>query len=197
MKISREKALEHIVASVAISAENTAAFAFYEVGIAGMSSEVSFHARLLSATTVLLGIGAVYSGIRDFLQTRFHLDTASDLKQTAFDITYNAFFCGFYSIPLYLASGTRDPKEIALGTLGGFVIGSINGAPQGYAIVVAKDLMGVKECSRPSYPSGLQRAIPVQKKMLAAGLLLGSLLVTEGIYTIHDHFPLEQTVQAH
>jgi len=177
-----EQLKKHIIDSTAIVIENAPLFAAQEIFFAGMSDAVSLHARMYGALSVYLGVGFVYSYGRDFLKERLHIEEKSEFIQTAYDALYTSAFAGAYSIPLYLLSGSTDPKEIALATIGGGIIGFVNGAPQGYMLDVCRDLAGIKECTRSSYPSFLREKSPTTKKLLALGLVSVSLATLIGMY---------------
>ncbi len=186
------KAYAYIAETTGIAAEVTPFFAAYETLVLDMDTSVSQDARIFGVALLYLGLGKLYNTGRELSQKGFAILQRSERVQTLHDIGYNAVFTAVVSPVLYFASGERDVEKILFGTLGGAVLGTINGAPVGYAIDVAKDLMGVKPCERGSYPSLVRNASPFQKRMLATWLLLGSLGLTEAIYAYHDSsFSLE------
>ncbi len=176
----------HMIDSTAIIVENAPLFAAQEVFFAGMSDTISLHARIYGALSVYLGVGFVYSKGRDFFKEKLHIEEKSEFVKTAYDAFYTSAFAASYSVPLYFFSGTTDIKEIVLGTIGGGIIGFVNGAPQGYMLDVCRDLAGVKPCTRSSYPSFLREKSATGKKLLALGLVSLSFATLTGIYTCNE-----------
>ncbi|MSR85953.1 hypothetical protein EXS74_00990 [Candidatus Woesearchaeota archaeon] len=194
MKSLSTRVYEYVVENTGIVVEITPFFAAYESFVLDMDTSVSEHARLFGGGILYLGLGTAFTKGREWSENLFGVHERSEGVQMAHDIAYNTVFTAAVSPLTYIVAGETDISTIIFGTLGGAVLGMLNGAPVGYAIDVAKDLMDVKECTRGSYPSALGNASSFQKKMLAVGLLLGSLATTEAIYKLHDHFSLEQTI---
>ena len=186
----------HLVDSTALLAESTPVFAAFEKGLAGMSDEVSITARLLATgLTYFGGMGLVYAKGRDFSRKLFKItEKTSEKKQSIHDALYLTAFNGVVSPLFYLASGARNIDEIAIGTGASMVLGLFNGAPMGYSIDLFRDLTGLKNCERPSYPNFLKRQSNKAKKGLAALLIAGSLALTAGIYKVIDDKPKEPEI---
>lgn len=187
---------QHLVDSTAIVVENAPLFAAQELFFAGMSDAVSLHARVYGALSVYLGVGFVYSYGRDFCKEKLGIEQKSEFVKTLHDAVYTSTFAGAYSLPLYILSGSTDPKEIALATIGGGLIGFVNGAPQGYMLDVCRDLAGIKECTRSSYPVSLRKKSLAAKKVLALGLIGLSLATLTAMYsaTSDESISLEKLV---
>ena len=84
---------------------------------------------------------------------------------------------------MYYISGSRDIKEIVIGTACAVGLGAANGIPMGYTVDAVRDLTGLKECNRPSYPQLLRNQTSKMKKGLFALLVAGSIALTAGIYS--------------
>jgi len=168
-------------------AESTPLFAAFEIGIIGMSDEISMNARLIGVSLAYAGIGSAISKGRDLWRKSFNLtDKTNEKIQILHDTVYMAAFNLIAGPIIYYASGSRDLKEIAAGTALGIVIGSANGGPLGYAIDSFRDLIGTKKCERSSYPNILKNQATKTKKWIAAGLIITSLSATAGIYQINN-----------
>ncbi len=180
---------DHLVTSTALVVESTPIFAAFEVGLAGMPDDVSWNARLFSAgLTYLGGAGYFFSKGRDLSKKLFNIGEASGEKLHSLnDAFYNGFANLAISPLIYLASGSRDLNEIALGTAAAVGFGLVNGAPACYSIDLFKDLTELKDCERQSYPSILKKQNSKIKKSLAALLVAGTMALTAGIYALnHD-----------
>jgi len=179
----------HLVDSTALLAESTPIFAAFETGLAGMSDEISMNARLFATgLTYLGGMGIAYSKGRDFYRKNFKItDKTRERVQSLNDAAYTGLFNLAVAPAIYLASGARDPKEIAIGTASAIALGLVNGAPMGYAVDVFRDLTGLKDCERPSYPNLLKRQSSKTKKGLVALLVAGAIAATAGIYALNPN----------
>ncbi len=176
----------HVVDSTALLAESTPIFAAFETGLAGMSDEISMNARLFAAgLTYLGGMGYAYAKGRDLSRKLFKIkDTTKEKIQSFHDAAYLGAFNLVAAPAIYLIVGARDPKEIAIGTASAIALGVVNGAPMGYAVDLFRDLTGLKECERPSYPNILKKQKSRTKKGLAALLTAGAIALTAGVYAL-------------
>jgi hypothetical protein len=179
----------HLVDSTAMLAESTPAFAAFETRIAGMSDEVSINARMLAAgLTYLGGMGWAYAKGRDLSRKLFKItETSRERIQSLHDAAYLGAFNLVVAPLIYVASGAKDAKEIAIGTASAIGFGLVNGAPMGYAVDMFRDLTGLKDCERPSYPSLLKRQNSKVKKGLAALLVGSAIALTAGIYSANPN----------
>ncbi len=186
----------HLVDSTAMLAESTPVFAAFETGIAGMSDEVSINARLFATGTTYLGIGYAYAKGRDLSRELFKIkETTKEKIQSLHDAVYSGAFNLFFAPIMYSVSGARDIKEIAIGTAGGIALGLVNGAPMGYAVDLFRDLTGLKDCERPSYPNSLKKQNSKTKKSLAVLFTAGAIALTAGIYALTSDKQDKQNVQ--
>ena len=176
----------HVVDSTALLAESTPIFAIFETRLAGMSDDISMNARLFAAgLTYLGGMGYAYAKGRDLSRKLFKIKDATKEKIQSFhDAVYSGAFNLVVAPAIYFASGVRDPKEIAIGTASAIALGLVNGAPMGYAVDLFRDLTGLKDCERPSYPNMLKRQSSKTKKSLAALLTAGTIALTAGVYAL-------------
>jgi len=178
----------HLVDSTALLAESTPIFAAFETGIAGMSDDISINARLIAAGLAYAGVGTALAKGRDLWRKVFKVsDTTKERVQMLHDTAYLAAFNLVAAPTIYYASGSRDLEEITIGTSLGIAFGSANGSPLGYAIDTFRDLTGLKECERPSYPNLLKRQSSKTKKGLVALLVAGAIAATAGIYALNPN----------
>ncbi len=186
----------HLVDSTAMIAESTPIFAVFETGLAGMSDDVSINARLLSIGLAYSGMSYAYTKGRDLSRKLFKIkETAKEKIQ----ILHDTFYLGAFSLAVapavYFASGIRNPKEIIIGTAGAIAIGLINGAPMGYTVDLFRDLTGLKNCERPSYPTSLKRLNSKTKKSLVVLLTAGAIALTAGVYYLTSDKQDKQNIQ--
>lgn len=173
----------HFVDSTAILAESTPVLAFFETRIAGMSNQVSINARVLAAgLTYFAGTGYIYARGRDLSKRVFGVtDQTRERLQAIHDAAYLGAFNLVIAPLIYLASGARDIREIAVGTAAAIAFGLVNGGPMGYAVDVFRDLTGLKECRRLSYRV-LKKQDARIKRALPALFVGAAIVVTAGIY---------------
>src|SRR3989344_3576605 len=175
----------HLADSTAIIAESTPIFAGFEVGIAGMPKEASENARMFAAKLAFCGAGWVYGKGRNLGRKLFHItDYSSEKAQAVYDMAYAAAFNLALSIPVYrFICDVKDWKQIAIGTGCAATFGAVNGGPLGYAIGAFRDMVGLEECNRKSYPDLIKQRSPLVKKGIAAGLVAALLGLTGLIYS--------------
>ena len=178
----------HLVDCTALLAESTPVLAAFETGIAGMSVQVSMNARLLAAgLTYFAGTGYLYAKGRDLSRKLFKVrDTTGERIQGAHDAAYLGAFNLVFAPLLYVASGARNLKEISIGTAAAIGFGLVNGGPLGYAVDLFRDLTGLRDCNRPSYPYLLKRQNPKIKLGLAALLTAMGIALTGVIYALKN-----------
>jgi len=197
VKSFRQKAYEYVVETVGISTEVTPFFAAYETLVVNMSNDVSQDARTYGAVILFMGLGALFQKGRESSEKFFRIAQRSSWVRPVHDIAYNAVFSAAVAPPLYFLSGEKELEKIFWGTVGGAVIGIINGIPVGYTLDVFRDLGGIKVCERPSYPPFLRHASASRKAVCALGLLFASGAFTTGIYAVHEQgFSLEQIMES-
>jgi len=177
----REEAKQHVVDSTAILTIGTPISAAMEVGLAGMSDEVSINARLIAAGLTYGGFGSIFSRGRDLWRKEFKItDTTREKIQLAHDTAYLTSLNLALNPIFYYVSGSRDWKEIAIGTAAATGLTFLIGGSAGYTLDAIRDLTGVKKSQR--VPIKIRNLSPKIKKGLAALILAGSLGLTAGIY---------------
>lgn len=178
----------HLVDATALLAESTPVLAAFEIGIAGMSVHVSLNARIFAAgLTYFGGTGYIYARGRDLSRKIFRIhDHTKEKIQHFHDSAYLGAFNLVFAPLLYLASGARNFKEISIGTATAVAFGLANGGPMGYVIDMFRDLMGLKECQRSSYPDFLKTQSPTVKKVLFVSFTLVAVVLTWFIYSLKN-----------
>lgn len=201
----------HLVDSTALLAESTPVFAAFEVGIAGMSDATSMNARMLAAGIAYAGVGYLFGKGRDLSRKLLKItDQTKERIQQICDIGYTVSFNIAVSPPMYAISQTLagediDFGKIAIGTAAAVAFGAINGVPLGYTVDVFRDLSGIKECNRPSYPKFFKGQGKRIKRGILAGLIGASIGISGMIYsltlnaepqtTYRDRSTIEQKVE--
>lgn len=169
--------------STAVAAINTPAYALLEVGVAKMSHDYSFNARMWAAGLAYCGIGALIGLGRDYSQRKIGI---TEHTRGALPKLHDAVYSGATTLVVnpffYYILGSRDFQEIAVGSLAGAAFSALIGAPLGYAIDWFRDLTGVKPAER--IPTWMKRASSRTKKVIAAGLVVASVGLTALVYHV-------------
>lgn len=182
-----EKFKRHLVDTTAGLTEVTPIFAGYEIFLAGMSNEVSINARILAAGMGYGGLGSVLSRGRDYSRRIFGISEKSPERlQAIHDTGYLVAFNLVISPIIYALSGETDPWKIATGTALAMAIGGLNGPAIGYSIDAFRDLAGLEECERKSYPEILRKRSSKVKKGIAALAIATSLGITAQMYKSNE-----------
>ncbi|HLC57757.1 MAG TPA: L-alanine exporter AlaE [Candidatus Nanoarchaeia archaeon] len=175
----------HLVDSTAMLAESTPVFSAFEVGIAGMSNEVSINSRICVVGLTYLGMGWTYGKGRDIWRRAFNITHESREEiQNLHDAAYAVVCSLLVSFPIYWLAGETSFKKIAVGTLCSAAFGMVNGGPIGQAIDGFRDLTGLRENRRKCYPEILRRQSRKLKRVIAIGGIAASLSLTSLIYKI-------------
>jgi len=182
----KDNLVGHFIDTTALLAESTPVYAAFETKLAGMSDEISINARLFAAgLSYFAGMGWAFARGRDLSRKLFKIkDETNEGLQYSHDTGYCAAFNLVLAPPIYYASGSRDLTEIAIGTGAAMVFSLVNGWPLGYSVDLFRDLTGLNECNRPSYPDIIKRQTPRIKKTLAGLLVIGAIALTAGIYAL-------------
>ena len=192
---TRKNITSYFVDTSTIVLECQPLFAAYEVFIAGMSDSLSLHARVTGALCAFAGVGYFYGKGRDLSRGFFHIDSQSSERiQQGYDFLYGAGFNLVYSPFFYFLAGSRDVKEIALGCLGAVGIGAVNGAPMGFALDIARDLTGIKDCERKYYPAIIKKQSSGVKKGIALAFVAASFASVATMYALSSDTSLETLV---
>jgi len=190
MKLNKiKKGLKyHLVDSTAMIVESHPVFAAIEVGIAGMSDAMSINARLLGTAIAFGGVGYIFGKGRDLSKKLFKItNKTKEIVQHVHDVGYAIAFNLALTPPMYtisqlIAGEDLDFNKIAIGAVSASIFGGLNGSPMGYTMDVFRDLTGLKECNRISYPNVMKKQSLKAKKSLAALLVASSIALTAGVY---------------
>ena len=186
-----EKAVEwlkyHVVDTTALLASTNPIYSAMEVGIAGMSDQVSIDSRELVAYLSYGGMGLAFARGRDLSRKIFGItDERRERVQTFHDMVYTAGFNLVVAPLIYLGMGASS-KEAIVGGLSAGAFSTVMGPLMGYSIDVARDLTGLQESNRPSYPDLVKKQRLMVKKGLAALLTAGSIAAMAGIYALNPN----------
>jgi len=174
----------HVVDTTALLTSTNPIYSAMEVGISGMSDQVSIDSRLTVAALSYGGMAFAFSRGRDLSRKIFHITNKTRERiQTFHDFAYTAAFNLAVAPPIYLSMGA-DLKQAAVGGLTAAAFSTVMGPIMGYSVDAARDLTGLKNCERSSYPELLRKQPSVIKKGLAALLVAGSIATMWGIYSL-------------
>lgn len=182
----KERLLEHVADSVAVASVTNPVMAILETNVAGMSNNTSTNARVLGTALTFAGLGSLYSKGRDLSKKIFGINEKTSEKIKQFhDTVYGAAYLLTITPPFYYAAGSRDSKEIAMGTMMAAVTGIVGGGVAGYAVDAFRDLFGIKDSER--VPELLERQKPFVKKITAVALAAISVGACTLVYSINDY----------
>ncbi|VVB77573.1 Uncharacterised protein [uncultured archaeon] len=182
---------KHIVDSTAMINVLNPVMAALEISpIVGMSSDTSFNARKLGTLATYGGLGFLYSKGRGISKKLFGINESSEKLH---DTLYTAGFFLTCSPVFYLAAGSRDLKEIVIGTLVSVGVGFAFGGATGYTVDAFRDFTGIEESER--LPSSIKKQNSKMKKGLVALVTAASIGAVSGIYSLNNylHRPQDST----
>jgi hypothetical protein len=181
----KDNLVYHAVDSTALLAETTPIYAAFEIWVAGIPEDVSQNARLISVGVMYCGLGFMYGKGRDLWRNVFRINSKTkERTQLIHDLAYTGIYSLILAPPIYIASGASSLKEIIAGTALAVVLGASNGPILGYAVDLLRDLTGLEDCGRPSYPRIIKRQGKMIKKGIAALLLAGAIGLTALVYAL-------------
>ncbi|MEK6888144.1 MAG: hypothetical protein AABX14_04325 [Candidatus Aenigmatarchaeota archaeon] len=173
----------HFIDSTAIITVTNPMYTALEMGPAGMSSETSMHARILGSVLTYVGFGSIYAQGRDLSKRMFGItESASERVKILHDTLYNFVYLSALQPPFYYAAGSRNIKEIAIGTAGSALMGLFSGPVAGYAVDSFRDFTGLKESER--LPNFIKNQSPKTKKYAAALLTAASVGALATVYSL-------------
>ncbi|MBI4894987.1 MAG: hypothetical protein HY831_00705 [Candidatus Aenigmarchaeota archaeon] len=188
----KEGLTKHVIDTTGIMTEVNPVCAAVEI-VSGMSVQSSMEARIFSTYLNYLGLGYVFARGRDLSRYVFGVSPDSPEKsQTVHDALYTTAATLVLSPAIYAATQTMYGHEIDMYQIGKTTIpmaciAFFNGVPIGYAVDTFRDLTGIEECKRPSYPPALKRQVPKMKKVIVAGLIATSLGAMSFVYSLAPH----------
>ncbi len=184
---TKDNLVKHLVDSTAMMTIVNPVMAAMEVSpIVGMTNQTSINARGLGTLLTFAGLSYVYTRGRELSKKTFRItkQTSEKVKQLH-DTLYTIGYCVALSPPFYLAAGSRDFKEIAMGTLVSGVSEFILGSPTGYAVDSFKDFAGIEESER--LPAPIKRQSSRVKKGLIVLVTAASIATLVGIYSTNNY----------
>lgn len=181
----KDKLKKHLVDSTAVAAISNPAFSLLEMA-AGMSLDTSLNARLAGTTMTFLGMGSIYTLGMDLSRKLFKITDESHLNlKKVHDTVYSAAYCLAVSPAFYYISGSRDLKEIALGTLASAGIALATGGIVGYAIDAFRDFATIEKSNR--LPRFIEKQSSSMKKGFIAIGIAASLTASNLIYNASEY----------
>jgi hypothetical protein len=175
--------VNHVVDSTAIVTAINPVMSIVEKTVNGMSNDISINARILGTAITYGGLGSVYSKGRDLSRKLFGITASSTEKvKGVHDHLFSLAYSTVITPPFYYAAGSRDLKEIAIGTVTTMGIALAMGGAMGYSIDAFRDLTGIEESER--LPDLVKNQNSYVKKGLAALLTMGSVGTMAAIYSL-------------
>ena len=166
---------------------STPIFTALEILIARLPNELSQKGRCLGIGLTYAGLGYLIGKGRDLSKKAFGItDETTENIQKIHDMLYMAV-ANMTTAPIaYYAVGARDPWELTKGGLSAGLFGLGFGWLMGYGIDVFRDLTGLKECKRRSYPETIRKRGPRVKKGIMALTTVTSIALTLGVYELRN-----------
>lgn len=128
----------HIVDTSALLASTNPLYVAMEVGLAGMSDDVSIGSRITAAVLGYGGMGFVFVKGRDLSRKILHItDSTRERVQTLHDATYTAAFNLAMVPAIYLSMGSTIRQAI-IGGLSAAAISPVMGPIMGYSVDIAE-----------------------------------------------------------
>lgn len=182
----REAVQGHFRDSTAIMATVNPVLMALETNFVGLSYTKSIGIRTLSTTASYLGLGSLYSQLREYSKRKFGINKASETAKNIHDFCYNIAYISILCPIFYRAMGETDPWKIALGTAVTLGMSVPMGIPVGYAIEIGKDVTGKEECEREYYPNLMKKRHPLIKKTIALGYVAACYA---SMWAYYNHVP--------
>ncbi len=174
----------HVVDTTALLASTNPLYSASEVWVAGMSNQVSINSRLMATVISYAGMGLAFARGRDLSRKIFKITSKTKEKtQVIHDMAYTSAFNLAVAPMIYLSMGA-DVKQAVIGGLSLAALSLGMGPIMGYSVDVARDLTGLRECERKTYPNLIKRQKSSVKKGLAALLVGASIVAMAGIYAL-------------
>lgn len=174
----------HIVDTTSLLASSNPIYSASEVWVAGMPDQVSIDSRLAAAGISYTIMGLAFARGRDLSKKIFKItgDTKEKI-QIIHDAIYTSTFNLAVAPAIYLSMGA-DFKQAIVGGLSAATLSIGLGPIMGYSVDAGRDLMGLRECERKTYPNLIKRQISSVKKGLAAFLVGTSIVTMAGVYAL-------------
>jgi len=178
---------KHIVDTTAVLTIASPIFAASETLLGDFPDEQSIRAKILAATVLYLGVGSISSRGRDLSRWLFGITGKSKEKiQGLHDSLYNCFFnAALFAPAFYHFTGTAETFRqyaVGIGFAGLYGLGA--GFFSGYAIDVGRDLIGLEECERRTYPKRIKILPQRAKKAVAAAAVAASISLCSLVYAL-------------
>lgn len=174
----------HLVDGTATLTSMSPIWTVFDTSI-GMEDEVSIKAKLGVVALTYAGSGWLYGRLRDVSKKKFRInDETRERTHGIHDFLYNAAYSSMLAGTMYTLS--QEPSVWKICAAIGFAASSavVRGPIAGYSIDVARDLTGLRECNRRSYPRLVKERAPRIKKALAASLVAASIGFQALVYHI-------------
>lgn len=176
----------HLVDCTALAAVSNPFFSAAETIVAGMSLETSLCARVIGTTLTYAGLGSIYTRGMYGSRRLFNIDEDhnSHLEKIHDSLYSLAFTLGSSPIFYYL-SGSRNFKEIAVGTALSAAVALTSGGLVGYTTDAFRDLCGIKESKR--LPGLIKQQGPRMKKGILVASIAASFTISSLIYGASEY----------
>ncbi len=177
----------YLVDNTALLLGSTPIYTAMETLASGMSVATSFESRLKVAALAYMGLGTFYVKGRDLSKKILGFtEKTKGWKHVVHDSIYNLAWNIPFSIVIYQTSGA-DLEQTVKGVAGASILSFVSGPINGHSIDAFRDFTGTIPSPR-KMPKIIKNSKKSVKKLLAAGMVAGSLISTLGIYAIKEEF---------
>lgn len=176
---------KHLIDTTAMSVVATPFFAAIENGWNGMSDLESIKSRGLATIMGFLGGAWVYNFGRDSVKSGIELNGGGrEGTRVISDILYSGAFNAVLGFGTYMVTTDNSARELIWPSLWAGVIGAAVGPLCGYAVDFSRDLMGIEECKRKSYPPKIKNLEAEDKRNVFLGACAGLAGLSGIIYAL-------------
>jgi len=157
------------------------------LGAKDISDDLSLNARLEIFKWSLCGLAYAYMGLNKVSRKKFKVsDKSSEFRQWRHDSIYTIAFNGAVAPFLYKFSGATDWGEILAGTAIAMGLAVPVGPIMKYSAGAGRDLLGLEDYERKTYPNLLRKRSGPMKKAIYGGLVAASVGLSGLFYSMTD-----------
>jgi len=166
----------HLVNTTALVTVSNPAYCIADLYFTQISHAQSVGAKISGSGMAYAGLGLITMGGLTLSRKAFRVTNKSnEWIQWIHDTLYMATISALLAPVIYSFSGTTNTSDLRDVAWNGFLIGGTSGGLIKYTENAFRDLTGLEDSDRASYPNFLKRQNPVMKKSLACLIAAASI----------------------